>query len=376
MSKIRIGIDMRMAGEGFGIGEYASHLAQALIERNRDFQYVLIFDRQFNQALADKFSKNGTEIVLTNCKYYSFQEQVRLPRLLWKLRLDLVHFPNFNLPFAYRGKYVVTIHDLIHHQVPGKRKKNWPYRLAYRAIIANAARSAKKIIAVSHATKNDIISILGTPENRIDVVYEGVTSSMYRRPDAETIDELCRRLGIDGPFFLSVGVWRRYKNYPRLTRAFNRFISNGSKAFQLVLTGDPDSNYPEVMSEVRRSLPTHALITPGKVSRQDLTGLYYSAFAYVHPSLFEGFGLPLIEAQTAGCPVAASDIPAAREIMKESAIFFDPLSENSITEAMDRIANDQDLRVKLKQDGDLNAKRFSWSKAAQETEIIYRSILN
>ena len=367
---------MRMAGEGFGIGKYALDLFSALLKRKNDFKYVLFFDKNFNSGEYEKFKNLGADCRLVSAKYYSFGEQVNLPRILNQENLDLVHFPNFNVPVLYRKKFVTTIHDLIHHRFPGNKKKNFLYRLAYRFIIWRAAQSAKKVIAVSKSTKSDIIKLLGTKAEKVEVVYEGVSNIYRRGVGYNQIESVKTKLGIVKPYFLFVGVCRRYKNLEFLAEAFAKWSRKIGNKYQLVLAGAVDKNYPEVAKRVHNLLNPQILIAPGKVSDEDLSALYSGSDGFINPSLSEGFGLPYLEAQSSKTPVICSDIPVAREILGNSVLYFDPYNIESLINVLDELSNNNSLRQRLVELGMNNVSAYTWDKAAEATELVYKKALS
>ncbi|OGE88195.1 MAG: hypothetical protein A2722_04670 [Candidatus Doudnabacteria bacterium RIFCSPHIGHO2_01_FULL_50_11] len=373
--KTRIGFDMRMAGEGFGIGHYAIDLMKALLRRNHpQFQYILFFDRMFSREAFEYFRSLSAECRLVNARYYSLEEQYRLPKILKSERLQLVHFPNFNAPILYSKPFVVTIHDLIHHHFPGTKLSHIFHRAAYRAIISHSARNARKIIAVSEASKSDIINLLHVPDAKIQVVHEGVSEIFKQKLPPEQIERVKRALGISSSYILFVGVWRRYKNLGLLSRVFDRLREEGHD-LQLVLVGTMDKNYPLVKEEIYSIRNSKSIVATGLVSSENLQALYQGASCLVNPSLLEGFGLPMIEAQASGLPVASSDIPVAREILGHTAAYFDPRSEVSAEHAISRLLSDQAFSAGLAAAGRANVPRFSWDKCAKETEDIYEAAL-
>ena len=371
----RIGLDMRMAGEGFGLGRYIVELAKALIARKSGFEYVFFFDKNFNEPTFKAFQKVHGENRLISAKYYTLQEQLVLPRILNKEKLDLVHFPNFNVPVIYRGKSIVTIHDLIHHRFPGKKKRNIFHRLSYRYIISRAVRHASKVIAVSQSTKDDIINLLGIDSEKIEVIYEGVSDNFTKEESEPYLTSILSKYNIQKPYLLAVSEWRRYKNLDFLVKAFLESPAEIAKSFDLVICGKVDPNYPE-LGKVIDEAGGENIRAVGKISDSELSALYSGARCFVSPSLVEGFGLTYLEAQNRNIPILASDIPVAREVLKDSAYYFDPKDRGDLVEKMSKILSEKSLRDVLIAKGKVNSKRFSWKKAAERTEEIYRKVLS
>lgn len=373
--KKRIGFDMRMAGEGFGLGKYIIELAKALLERKSDFEYILFFDKNFNQSSYEYFSRIHSGCRLVSVKYYTLEEQIRMPKILKREKLDLVHFPNFNTPVIYSGKSIVTIHDLIHHRFPGKKKRNVLHRLAYRYIIKKTVRSAKKVIAVSNNTKNDIINLLGIKPEKIEVVYEGASKIFKEAVTKENLNLVLSKYNIDRPYVLAVSEWRKYKNLGFLVESFKKLDEELFNNYNLVICGKVDPNYPEIADSIFDE-KKGSIIATGRISQSDLAVLYSGATCFVSPSLVEGFGLTYLEAQSSKVPVLASDIPVSREILNDSAKFFDPKNKQDFLEKLSEILLNKSVREHLVDKGMRNLERFSWQKAALETEKIYQEVLS
>lgn len=367
---MRIGIDMRMVGTGEGIGRYIEELVRhlALIDDQNDY-YLLVsknFPPEAGPPLADKFI-----IVKVKSPYYSLLEQTYFIWELARLRLDLVHFPSFNAPVFYPGRFVVTIHDIIHHQYPGRKKSRVLHRLAYRLTIWAAVMRAKKIIAVSEATKKDIIKAFRVSPEKIQVIYEGAE---LKAAPSEDIAAVLSRYNITKPFLLFVGVWRQYKNLPNLARAFDVIRDQYRIDCQLVLAGKIDDFYPEIKAEVM-SIKHAADIRPlGFIPEIDLAALYQNAKIFVLPSLVEGFGLIGVEAQAAGLPVAASDIAVLHEILGYGAVYFDPSDPAGMAEKIVEIWQDAAHFTKLRKLAQDNVARFDWRKTALETLTVYNKV--
>lgn len=367
---MRIGIDCRMAGTGEGIARYVEELVKNLAIIDKTNQYFLICSDQFPIANF-QFPKNF-KIIKTESPYYSFAEQTRFIWELLKFKLDLVHFPSFNVPIFYPGKFVVTIHDLIHHYFPGKKKSRFFHRLAYRLVIWTAVSRAKKIIAVSNQTKADLIKNFKVPPAKISIIDEGVNPSFGQKTEIAQLKILKEKYQLFKPYLLFVGVWRQYKNIPRLIRAFEILLERYDHDIELVLVGKIDQFYPEIKEAVLGSKYASRIKPLGFVSDADLVALYQAAAVFVLPSLFEGFGLIGLEAQAAGAPVAASSISVIKEILGEGAVYFNPGDGAEIAKAVDSILADQVLAKRLSEFGRANITRYNWERTAKETLAVYQ----
>lgn len=366
---MRIGLDLRMIGGGSGIDTYISELSHEILRQDKRNQYVLFFR---SDSLAEAYKHHGHEIVIADIPHYSLAEQLELPAVLRRANLDLVHFPHFNVPLLYRRPFVVTIHDLTHTLIPGKKKSHFLHRLAYRLVFANAVRSAKKIIAVSLSTKKQITDYYRIPGEKITVVYEGFKQLYSMMDKEEAFNIVSQKFGITKPFLLYVGVWRRYKNLPMLAKAFDRLREQGMD-LELVLAGSPDSFYPEIEEQVMGIKHKDSIKAVGRVSDEDLKLLYNASSLFVLPSMMEGFGLTALEAAACGVPVACSDIPTLREVMGQGAEYFDPENLDNMTEVLHGILTKKERMEELANLSLSRSKHFSWKQAATETISVYEN---
>jgi len=367
-----IGIDARFFGLlGKGLGRYTQKLIEHLETIDSENQYV-VFLRKENFDEYQPFNKNFTK-VLADYRWYSFAEQILYPRLLCKYKFDLMHFPHFNVPLLYRRPFVLTIHDLILVHFPTLRatKLNplwyWIKYVAYKWTISSAIKRAKSIIAVSEFTKNDIISEYPEAKEKINVTYEAC-------------DDLCRissaaphlileKYGIIKPYLLYVGNAYPHKNLQQLIDAFV-LVSSAFPDMQLALVGKEDFFYQRLKSYCaeKNIVSVHFL---GFVSDQDLDVLYRFAKAYVFPSLYEGFGLPPLEAMAKGAVVVSSDHPCMREILEDAAWYVDAHSAENFAAGIVKVLDDKNLRLSLIEKGYQQIKKYSWNKMASETLRIY-----
>lgn len=369
---MRIGIDARLYGiKDRGIGRYAEKLI-ARLEKLDDQNEYYIFLRQDGFDAYQSSNKNFHK-VLANFQPYSLKEQIVFPCLLKKYKLDLVHFTHFNAPVFYRKLFIVTIHDLIITRFPESRRKSTTLPLPlyylklffYHRVLKSAIRRAKKIIAVSEATKKEIIDLFKKEDEKISVVYEGV----------DLIEGGKERLIYD-PYILYVGAAYPHKNLERLIIAFDKFIKSSevliSKKIKLVLVGKNDLFYQRLKDLVKKLELIDQVVFTGQASDQELVSYYKHALFLVFPSLAEGFGLPALEALNYGLPVAASSVYSLPEVLGPAGYYFDPGNIEEIKKAIEEMVTDDKLRNKLKIEGKEQAKKFSWEKMAQEISTIYK----
>lgn len=375
---MRIGIDARMLGpEQGGIGRYIEQLILSL-EKISPSDEFFIFLRAENWERYQPHNPRFTKI-LAPYHWYGLAEQFLFPRLLQKHCLDLIHFPHWNIPLFYHGPFIVTIHDLLLWEFPTRAASTLgplTYALknqAYRRVLKHAAQKSTAIIAPSEFTKQDIVKKLNISPAKITVTYQAPFTIDYQIKSTETPEELLKRLGIHKPFIVYTGNAYPHKNLPRLLSAFKIFIQKYSPAYQLVLIG-PDSYFYKQLKKTTLSDGnlTGKVIFPGFVSDAELINIYRAAALYVYPSLYEGFGLPPLEALAQNLPVAASSSTCLPEILGDAALFFDPRDPQSIAHTIYSGVSNSELRQKLLLNSRKLLRRYTWNSLAQKTLEIYR----
>jgi len=374
---MRIGIDARMYSTEFtGIGRYVYELTKQLIAIDTKNEYVLFM----NNPEYEKFEEPNKRIkkVLVNAHHYSLKEQVSYLFAIYRARLDIMHFTHFNAPIFYKKRSVVTIHDLTLSFFPGKKMNSWFYRTAYNLVLKSAVNHSKKVIAVSENTKSDLIDIVHVNPGKVEVIYEGVGEKFTPRANKEELLTVVKKYGINKDFLLYTGVWRGHKNLVNLIKAF-AILREGPEGLDLslVITGEEDPYYPEVKRTVNELGLEHNVIYTGMVPEDELVALYQSAKIYVFPSLYEGFGLPPLEAMRCGTPVVASKTSCIPEICGENnAIYFDPYDPEDIANSLRRVLLDEGLQEELRGYGLKHSLSFSWEKMAERTLGVYNEVLD
>ncbi len=383
----RIGIDARFYGPvGKGLGRYTQEIVDNIIKLDEVNEYVVFL----TEANFDEFVCDGVRVkkVLAKVRWYTLKEQIIMPWLLAKAKLDLVHFPHFNVPIFYGGRFVVTIHDLILIKYPTVRATTlspWLYWLknwAYRLVIWLAVHRATEIIAVSEFTKQDILEHFSLSKDKIKVIYEGVANLAKGRDslfDENHDKEVLLRYNIVKPFLLYVGNAYPHKNLERLLRVFDK-IRSKQPALQVILVGEEDYFYERLkLTAQKMSLWQNKSNSPvvfsGYVTDADLEVLFKKSLAYVFPSLYEGFGLPPLEAMAKGCAVVSSDRSSLPEILGEAALYFNPEDEIEMEAKIIEIISDKSLREQLIANGQKRVKFYSWWECARITRAVYQQAL-
>jgi glycosyltransferase involved in cell wall biosynthesis len=291
-------------------------------------------------------------------------EQLALSGVVRRSGCDLLWGCHDLLPGSRTSPQVVTIHDLgmltVPHYYP--RIKTIYFRWA----IPRAVRQADIVVAVSEFTKNELVNVLGVPESRVRVVLCGI-GSQYRPATEEPEAERVRRdYGLPERFFFSLGVLEPKKNVERIVRAYRDLPLNLRAAVKLVIGGGRSFGWRnDTIFTLARELGSDIIMTDF-IAHRDLPVVYRLAEAFVFPSLYEGFGVPPLEAMACGTPVISSNAASLREVVADAALVVDPTRADEIAQAMLRIISDEPLRAELREKGLVNVKRFDWRLAAKE----------
>lgn len=367
---MRIGIDAR-ALSWAGLGRYSRNLLKHITTDGNENDYVVFAPKSFSFELANL---PRTRFVPVTSSYYSLREQTVFLATILQERVDLMHFLHFNAPIFYRRPFVVTIHDLTRFFFPAQKNNSQFHQWAYEEVFRSTVLHSSKIITVSEHTRGDLIRYFPQVAGKTFVAYEGVDGSVFgQKCDTLLEKERLEKIGIATPYILFVGVWMTHKNLPRLLLAFRKVKEEGYKG-KLVITGEGLSHHINVKQLANELGLKDDVVLPGRVSDEILSTLYRGAQMLVFPSLYEGFGLPPLEAMACGTPVAASRISSIPEILGEAAVYFDPYSVEDIAESINKILLDESLKAKLVDLGLKQAKNFSWEKCARETLGVYNTV--
>lgn len=374
---MRIGIDARFYGPiGKGLGRYTQKLIENLEKIDKNNRYFIFLRKNNFDAYQPK--NNNFKKVLADFKWYTVEEQLKFPKLLKAFKLDICHFPHFNVPFFYSGKFVVTIHDLILIHFPTVRSSTlspflyWLKFIAYKIVIKSAILRSSRIIAVSNFTKDDLLKTYKSiPHEKIFVTYEACEDYCMLSPNKDK--EILARYGIINPYIMYVGNAYPHKNLERLLLAFNK-TKKTHENICLILVGSEDYFYKRLRQFSKRE-KIRDVYFMGYVPDHDLDTFFHNAEAFVWPSLYEGFGLPPLEAMAKGTPVVSSDHPCMKEILGDSAHYFKAENVESIAAAISEILSNRSLRQSLIAKGFRQAEKYSWKGMAKQTLDIYETII-
>ncbi len=369
---MRIGIDYTPAITlGAGIGRYTRGLVQALADLDHDNEYVLF--------AASKAQSPKPKAQFANFHYRSVPISPRLMAILWhRLRIplpveafigpvDVFHSPDFVLPPQRRGARILTVHDLSFMRYPEGATPN--LRRYLNAVVPRSVKRADLVLADSESTKRDLAELLSVPPEKVRVVYAGVEPRFRPIFDDDLLRRVARRYDLDPPFILTVGTLEPRKNLQRLFAAYALLRQRMRFAPRLVVVGATGWLTGGIFAALEESGIQEHVHFPGYVADEDLPAVYNLACLFVFPSLYEGFGIPPLEALACGVPVACSHASSLPEV-----VGFDPTDVEAITGAMLRILTEDELRADLIERGCQQAERFTWTAAARELLRAYQEV--
>ena len=374
--KMRIGINAsKVFDVHTGVGRYTSNLCRSILKTGSKKDYYFYTPgRMGNTIMTDIegtiLGKPRTSI--QNNTLRILWEQIVLPIYSRKDRLDLFHYTDHALSLLFRkGPIIITVHDIAYIRFPDLLNKS---RQIYKKfILRESIKRASIIIADSYSTKRDIVEFFGINEKKIKVVHLGVESRF--RP-VSNVEEYRLKNKLPSKMILNVGTLEPRKNVVTLMKAFRKLREKGFEGYKLVIAGDKGWLYEEIFKEVDRSDLKHEILFLGVVRDEDLPMLYNCADIFVYPSLYEGFGLPPLEAMACGVPVITSNISSLPEVVGDAGIMVDPTDANFLSDAMCRVLKDKKLRLRMRNMGLERSKLFSWDNTAKKMLKIYDEALS
>ncbi len=296
-------------------------------------------------------------------------EQIVWPLALQRLQPDLVHGLAYVLPLAYGGTSIVTVYDLTFLHVPMAFRA--PNRLYLQTMTRIAVRRAAHVCAISESTRRDIVKMLGVSASAVSIVYPGV-DARFRPASPEAVEAFRRRQGLPERYLLYLGTLEPRKNITTLVRAYARLAARDPRAPSLVLAGAKGWYYEEIFAEVERLGLKDRVIFPGYVPVEEQALWYSGAEAFVYPSRYEGFGMPVAEAMACGTPVIASTASSLPEVVGDAGLLVPPDDEDAWADALAHVLANNSVRDALSAAGRKQAARFSWEAAAQAQVRVYR----
>lgn len=349
-------------------GRYVERLLEYLQQADTDLshRYIVLLTPKDMDSWTPR-SKRFTKVAC-RFKEFTFAEQLLMAWQLYRLKPDLVHFAMIQQPILYLKKVVTTAHDITNVRFDNPSKNKVAYKIkqwVYARVIYVVAHKSKQIITPTEYVKQDVAKYARANSRKFTVTLEAADPITEK---AEALPDL-----IDTEFIMYVGRPTPHKNLERLIDAFAE-LQEKHPELKLVLAGKTDSNYRRIARLVKKRELTNVIFT-GFISEGQLRWLYEHCATYVFPSLSEGFGLPGLEAMRHGAPVVSSNATCLPEVYGDAAHYFDPLSTEDMTRAIDEVLTDDKLRTKLIKAGAARVKQFSWKRMAEQTLEVYNKYL-
>jgi glycosyltransferase involved in cell wall biosynthesis len=355
---------------------YLYSLISALQKIDEVNEYILLFNffrTRYKEVLKRYIFNKNIHIKTLRIPHKIFEhlfENLHLPIDTFLGRIDILHGPVYACFNSMKGKSIVTIHDLIFLRMPENVSPEWIEFASKNT--EYAIKKADVIIAVSEFSKREIMDVYKVSDDRIRVIYNGVGEEYF--PRTQGIDEVKIKHGIRGKYILFVGAIEPRKNLLALIRAFNDLRQIIREEYRLVVIGVKRYGSEEILKKIEQLRLGSDIIFTGVVSREDLPLLYSGAELFVFPSIYEGFGMPVIEAMACGTPVIASNLTSIPEVAGDAALLIDPRDAGEIAEAIQAVLSDNRLKDRLSHKGEERARLFSWERNARETMALYKEV--
>lgn len=369
---MRIGIDgTSLLGQRSGVGHYTGRLFSQLVQQRPEWDYLLFSNRPLN-GLENSLTRAQTVIHPFKLSRWLWM-QCLLPRIIDQHQPDLCHFPNNTAPLVYNRPYVITIHDaslfLHSHHHPRSRL------IALRLLLPRVARQAAAVITVSHHARRELIQVLNLAPEKVHVIHEAAPANFRPLRDPLQRRYLQSKYNLPDQFILFVGTIEPRKNLKRLVQAVAKLHQRGCRT-RLVMIGP---NGWLVNGSLNKEIEKLGLEKDvqylGYVPQEDLPGIYSLATVFAFPSLYEGFGLPPLEAMACGVPVLTSHHSAMAEVCGEAAWLVDPQEVDDIADGLACLLQDDRQRAVMRERGLVQACAYSWERTAHETAVLYERIL-
>lgn len=370
----KLAIDVRFWGPSHtGLGRYTESLVKALYALKPKLAVTLLANDASYRRLRDLFPR--WQVIKTSCRHYSMREQLVLPKILNQIKPDLVHFLHFNMPLNYRGKFIVTIHDLIKHHSRGlETTTQWPLfypikRLGYQLVISHAIKNSQRILTPSRWVKKDIQKFYQVESKKIIITSEAAGEIFFNQK------KFNYGLVPAKPYLIYTGNAYPHKNIVQLIKAIGEYNRQYQAALNLVVVTAKDFFYQRLRLQMRKLTASDFVKIKGFTDDASLAGLYFKSIAFITASKFEGFGLPGLEAMAAGTLVLSSNRASLPEVYNQQALYFNPEDINSIVRVIRQAVNLKNRSQQINRN-QRYARSFSWQKTAKQTLKSYEDCLS
>ena len=369
--KMKIGIDCReLRAYITGIGRILLEFLREARRHRKDFDFTLFGNQLTDFSSFPDVFEDYRKVILRE-KLTLWWDQIQLKNAIAKNNIDVFFSPYYKIPLLSKTKTILSIFDVTYLLVEPYRS-SWRNKFYIKNFIQLASRKAKRIITSSHWTKSDLLKGLHLPEEKIEVIYLGVNPKFQAILEKNKRDYIKKKYRIQKRYLLYVGNFLPHKNVKSLIAAYNLLPENIRREYSLVLGGGRPKGFKQDIEQSGLS-DSQSIIYCGDIVDEDLPALYSGAELFVFPSLYEGFGLPPVEAMACGCPVASSHASSLPEILGNAALFFNPYQVEEISKTVKLILENKDLRENLRQKGLERAKLFASARTAEKLTAIFKT---
>src|SRR3989304_4074640 len=374
---MKIGVDAQtLLGDNAGVAYYTRGILKEVLRQDQKNRYNLLFFhpfyRKFNQIFerSDNFHYGIEKTIPYKVFYKLHKLGIKIPLEIFFGKHDLYFFPNFVVYPHRLGKSVVVVHDLAFEKVPQYvQDKNVRF---LKKFVPRSLSEADHVVVTSEYTKADVVEIYGISEDNITVIYPGVDLEKFRPSSPARISQVREKYGLAKPFILYLSTLEPRKNVLSIIKAFAGF--NNKKGYQLVLAGKRSWQDREIFEKVKELGLEESVVFPGYIPDQDKPDLLSAAEVFVYPSFFEGFGMPVIEAQACGTPVIASNVTSLPEVGGNAAVYVDPNDADGLTRSLEEILSSSSRRENLAKMGLGNGRGFSWENSSRNLIQVFERV--
>ncbi len=366
-------LDARSATDHFpGIGRYVSNIAQVLVPLLADGEHlIIVHDAQRPSQWQLPHQSKKVTLLNTAVSPFSLNQQWRIPRLLQKYDITCYHSPYYIMPYCLNVPTVVTLYDLIPQKYP--RYVSRKARLLANNLTKLAMRNAMHMIAISEATRQDFLTKYNLDPQSITAVPLAVDPHFSPQSDS-ILQQITTKYNLPTPYVLYLGINKPHKNLVRLIQAWQLVQEQLAPSHNLVIAGAWDDRYPEAKQTVTENNLAASVHFAGPIADADLPALYSGADVFVFPSVYEGFGLPVLEAMACGTAVTCSHTSSLPEVGSDAVLYFDPTNTEEIAKQISKLLQQPAARIDYANKGLKQAKEFTWTETAAATLQIYRSL--
>lgn len=368
---MRILIDARLFGlEHTGIGRYVEELVKGVAATKSPHHFCVLTRPTHHHDIP---ASPNISVCVADIAHYTLKEQMFLPRLIAREKVDLVHFPHFNVPLLYSGPFVVTIHDLLWHNVLGFRVTTLDplsytlKYLGYRAVVRHGISQARKILVPSQWVKRELLKRFSLASKKIVVTYEGVSDIFHHPKETSTVL-------VPKPYIVYAGSLYPHKNVAIVLAALKELNKSLKPQVTLVLVSSRSIFTSQMMAKAKtlglQAWVKHLGFLPDEALRQ----LYHESLAVVQPSTSEGFGLTGLEAMAAGAPVVAAAATSLPEVYGDAALFFNPNEASDLAQKLTLLLKSPEVSERFRLQGKKQAEKYTWKKMVQDTMRVYEEV--